>query len=89
MLKAQDLPRMSISLGQLASKANPLRGVVKPGTEPGLEATNYFGPERGATASGIRAMIVEVNPGTMQIHTQKYLVVHDCGRVINPVILDG
>jgi carbon-monoxide dehydrogenase large subunit len=89
MVKVQDLPRMSISLGELAGKANPMRGAVKPGTEPGLEATNYFGPERGATASGIHAMIVEVDPETMQIHIQKYLVVHDCGKVINPLILDG
>lgn len=88
-VKVQDLPRMSISLGELAAKANPTRGAVKPGTEPGLEATNYFGPERGATASGIHAMIVEVDAGTMQIKIQKYLVVHDCGRVINPLILDG
>jgi carbon-monoxide dehydrogenase large subunit len=89
MVKVQDLPRMSISLGELAGKANPMRGAVKPGTEPGLEATSYFGPERGATASGIHAMIVDVNPETLQIHIQKYLVVHDCGKVINPLILDG
>jgi CO/xanthine dehydrogenase Mo-binding subunit len=89
MVKVQDVPRMSISLGELANMANPMRGAVKPGTEPGLEATNYFGPERGATASGIHAMIVEVDPETLQIHIQKYLVVHDCGRVINPLILDG
>src|SRR5258708_10451760 len=89
MVKVQGLPRMSISLGELAGMANPMRGAVKPGTEPGLEATNYFGPERGATASGIHAMIVEVNPETMQIQIQKYLVVHDCGKVINPLILDG
>jgi carbon-monoxide dehydrogenase large subunit len=89
MVRVQDVPRLSISLGDLAGKANPTRGAVKPGTEPGLEATSYFGPERGATASGIHAMIVEVDPGTMQIHIQKYLVVHDCGKVINPLILDG
>ncbi|HJQ13285.1 MAG TPA: xanthine dehydrogenase family protein molybdopterin-binding subunit [Anaerolineales bacterium] len=88
-VRVADLPRMSISLGELAGKANPTRGAVKPGTEPGLEATNYFGPERGATAAGIHAMIVEVDPETMQIHIQKYLVVHDCGKVINPLILDG
>src|SRR5690349_5666096 len=88
-VKVQDIPRQSISLGELAGMANPMRGAVKPGTEPGLEATNYFGPERGATASGIHAMIVEVDPETLQIHIQKYLVVHDCGKVINPLILDG
>ncbi|GJQ37195.1 MAG: aldehyde dehydrogenase [Anaerolineaceae bacterium] len=88
-VRVADMPRQSISLGELANKANPTRGAVKPGTEPGLEATEYFGPERGATASGIHAMIVEVNPETMQIKIQKYLVVHDCGKVINPLILDG
>jgi carbon-monoxide dehydrogenase large subunit len=89
VVRVQDMPRLSIPLGELAARANPLRGAVKPGTEPGLEATNYFGPERGATAAGIHAMIVEVDPETLQIDIQKYLVVHDCGRVINPLILDG
>jgi carbon-monoxide dehydrogenase large subunit len=88
-VRVQDIPRLSISLGDLAGKANPTRGAVKPGTEPGLEATSYFGPASGATASGVHAMIVEVDPETMQIDIQKYVVVHDCGRVINPLILDG
>ncbi len=79
----------SISLGDLASRANPMRGAVKPGTEPGLEATNYFGPERGATANGVHAMIVEVDPETMLLDIKKYIVVHDCGEVINPLILAG
>jgi len=82
-------PSRSISLGKLAANANPLRGAVKPGTEPGLEATNYFGPERGATANGVHAMIVEVDPETMMVDIQKFVVVHDCGRVINPMIVDG
>jgi carbon-monoxide dehydrogenase large subunit len=83
------VPERAISLGKLAQEANPLRGAVKPGTEPGLEATNYFGPETAATASGVHAMIIEVDPETMQLEILKYVVVHDCGRVINPLILDG
>ncbi len=82
-------PEQSIALGELAKLANPMRGAVKPGTEPGLEATRYFGPFRGATASGCHAMIVEIDPETMQIDIQKYVVVHDCGRVINPLLVDG
>ncbi len=76
-------------LGELAARANPLRGAVKPGTEPGLEATAYFGAERGATASGVHAMIVDVDPDTAMVKILRYVVVHDCGRVINPLILDG
>jgi CO/xanthine dehydrogenase Mo-binding subunit len=79
----------AISLGELAEKANPLRGAVKPGTEPGLEATRYFGPEIGATASGAHAVTVEVDPETMMMEIKRYVVVHDCGTVINPMIVDG
>ena len=83
------VPDKAIPLGELAQQANPMRGAVKPGTEPGLEATNYFGPEYGATASGVHAMIVEIDPDTLDVTINKYVVVHDCGEVINPLILDG
>jgi carbon-monoxide dehydrogenase large subunit len=82
-------PERSIGLGELARVANPMRGAVKPGSEPGLEATRYFGPHRGATASGCHACILEVDPETMQVTVLKYVVVHDCGVVINPLIVDG
>jgi carbon-monoxide dehydrogenase large subunit len=79
----------SISLGELAGKANPLRGAVRPGTEPGLESTAYFGPDRGSTASGVHAMIVEVDPETAMVEIKRYLVVHDCGTIINPLLVEG
>ncbi len=88
-VRVKGVPQRSIPLGELAVRANPMRGAVKPGTEPGLEATNYFGPERGATAAGVHAMIVEVDRETLQVAIRRYVVVHDCGRVINPLILDG
>ena len=79
----------SISLGELAALANPLRGAVQPGTEPGLEATDYFGPQYGATAFGTHAMILEVDPETMMVEIKRYVAVEDCGTVINPLILEG
>ena len=88
-VRVRGVPETSISLGQLAAEANPMRGAVQPGTEPGLEATEYFGPERGATASGVHAMIVKVDPATFLLEVEKYVVVHDCGTVINPLILEG
>jgi CO/xanthine dehydrogenase Mo-binding subunit len=83
------VPGRRIKLGELAVQANPMRGAVPPGTEPGLEATSYFGPESGATAAGVHAMIVEVDPETMIPSIRKYVVVHDCGTVINPMIVAG
>lgn len=88
-VRVKGSPETAIPLGELAARANPLRGAVRPGTEPGLEATDYFGPERGATASGVHAMIVEVDPDTLMVEIKRYVVVHDCGTVINPMILEG
>jgi CO/xanthine dehydrogenase Mo-binding subunit len=34
-------------------------------------------------------MIVEVDPETLTLEIRKYVVVHDCGTVINPLILAG
>jgi carbon-monoxide dehydrogenase large subunit len=84
-----EAPETSVSLGELAKLANPMRGAVKPGSEPGLEATRYFGPYRGATASGCHACILEVDPETMNVEILKYVVVHDCGVVLNPLLVDG
>jgi CO/xanthine dehydrogenase Mo-binding subunit len=76
-------------LGELATLANPLRGAVEPGTEPGLEATAYFGPKYGATAFGTHAMILEVDTETMMVEIKRYVVVEDCGTILNPMILEG
>ena len=83
------VPGRSIALGELAVLANPMRGAVAAGTEPGLEATSYFGPESGATSAGVHAMIVAIDPETMIPEIRRYVVVHDCGVMINPLIVAG
>jgi carbon-monoxide dehydrogenase large subunit len=88
-VRVADIPQRSISLGELAVMANPLRGAVEPGTEPGLEATAYYGPQYGATASGSHAMIIEVDPETMMVEIRRYVAVEDCGTMLNPLIVEG
>ena len=83
------LPSKSLGLGELAQRANPMRGAVAAGTEPGLESTSYFGPPSGSTANGAHAMVIEVDPRTMNVRILRYVVVHDCGVVINPMIVEG
>src|SRR5437763_6566217 len=43
----------------------------------------------GGTAEGGDAMITEVDHETLPVKIIRYVVVHDCGRVINPLILEG
>ncbi len=88
-VRVADIPDKSISLGELAELANPLRGAVEPGTEPGLESTKYFGPAIGSTAFGVHGMILDVDPETMMIKIRKYVAVEDCGTIINPLVVEG
>src|SRR4029078_2071374 len=82
-------PDRSLALGDLPGMANPLRGAVRPGSEPGLESTAYFGPDRGSTASGVHAVVVEVDSETAMVTLKRYVVVHDCGTMINPLLVEG
>ncbi len=82
-------PEKSMLLGDLATRSNPMRGTIEPGVEPGLEATAYYGPPYGATGQGCEAMVVEVDPDTFEVKIKRLVLVHDCGTVINPMILEG
>jgi CO/xanthine dehydrogenase Mo-binding subunit len=82
-------PDTALTLAELALKANPLRATIPPDFKPGLEATGYYAPSHGTFANGVHACKVEVDVQTGNIRFLQYVVVHDCGRVINPMILEG
>ena len=63
--------------------------VLAPGEEPGLEARGYFAPERATWASGQHAAIVEVDPATGDLTFLRYVAVHDCGVLVNPMIVEA
>ena len=62
---------------------------VAEGEEPGLEATGYHSPPRSTFASGMHAVVVETDPETADVRILRYCVVHDCGNLINPRIVEG
>jgi len=88
-VRVADIPTKSIKLGDLANRANPTRGVIEPGVEPGLEATAYYGPPYGATGQGSVAIILEVDPETFEVKIQRFVLVHDAGNIMNPMIVEG
>jgi CO/xanthine dehydrogenase Mo-binding subunit len=63
--------------------------VLAPDEEPGLEARGYYAPPQSTFASGCHAAIVEVDPATGQVRILQYVVHHDCGRMVNPTIVEG
>ncbi len=68
---------------------DPSKPPVPEGEEPGLEGRDFYSPERSTFASGMHAAIVETDPLTAEIKILKYVVVHDCGHLINPMIVEG
>jgi CO/xanthine dehydrogenase Mo-binding subunit len=57
--------------------------------EPGLEATDWYSPVRSTFANGMHAAVVETDAETAEVRILRYCVVHDCGRLINPRIVEG
>ena len=58
--------------------------------DPGLEATRrYRAPDPGSFSNSLHAAVVEVDIRTGAVAILRYLVVEDCGRVVNPLIVDG
>ena len=74
---------------QFAAPADPDQPPVQPGEEPGLEGTDYYSPPRSTFANGMHAVVVETDPETAEIKILRYCVVHDCGTLINPMIVEG
>jgi carbon-monoxide dehydrogenase large subunit len=59
------------------------------GVEPGLEAMAVYDPKNFTFPSGTHICVVEVDPETGATDIVKYVAVDDCGKVINPIIVDG
>ncbi|CAN5311174.1 xanthine dehydrogenase family protein molybdopterin-binding subunit [soil metagenome] len=74
---------------QFARPGDPDRPPVEAGEPPGLEATDYYSPTRATFANGMHAVVVETDPDTADVSVLRYCVVHDCGTLINPMIVEG
>jgi carbon-monoxide dehydrogenase large subunit len=64
-------------------------GAVPEGMEPGLEETTFYDPENFVFPFGAHACIVDVDAETGKVTVVRYVAVDDCGRAINPMLIDG
>jgi carbon-monoxide dehydrogenase large subunit len=80
----------SVGLGEIAARLAGFSGVAPPkDVEPGLSAEGYFQGGGLAFASGSNVCEVEVDAATGAVAILRYVVAHDCGRLINPLLVDG
>jgi CO/xanthine dehydrogenase Mo-binding subunit len=59
------------------------------GRTPGLNTVGYYSPPMGVFGFGMHAGVVEVDLETCELRVLRYAIVHDCGRVINPMVVHG
>ena len=79
----------ALALGDLARtvhfRSNELRGV-----EPSLEATvHYTNPGAWTFTNGAHLAVVELDTETGRVSVRRYVAVDDCGRLVNPALVDG
>ena len=90
LVTAKGVPGLSLTLAEIAEAAAPGPGrKLPPGMAPGLEATEYFVPPTVTYSSGTHIAEVDVDPETGIVKVIRYVVVDDCGRILNPMIVDG
>jgi aerobic carbon-monoxide dehydrogenase large subunit len=75
---------------ELAFKAAGMPGVsMAGGLSPGIEHTAYFTPDQSTYSNGTHVAEVEVDIETGEVSILRYIVMHDCGNVINPMVVKG
>jgi carbon-monoxide dehydrogenase large subunit len=84
------VPGATVSLPRLAAAARPGWDHGRPqGVEAGLEETHYWEPRTVTWSYATHAAIVEVDPETGRVRIDNYAVAHDCGVVVNPLLVEG
>ena len=78
----------ALGWGQLASEAYVAKN-LPPGLEPGLEASSFFEPPNCTFPFGTHIVAVEVDRDTGQVSFLKYVAVDDCGKQVNPLLVEG
>ena len=82
------LPRKSVAFADVAATAN-LSNTLAPGIEPGLETTVFFEPDACVFPFGTHICVVEIDKETGEVEITRFIAVDDCGRQLNPMIVQG
>ncbi len=84
------VPDVSVTLAEVARASRPGWDHQRPdGVDAGLEETYYWEPSTVTWAYAAHAVIVDVDVRTGHVKLEKYVIAHDCGVVVNPMLAEG
>ncbi len=81
-------PQKAVTFAEVAKAAN-FSNTLAPGIEPGLETTLFFEPEACVFPFGTHICVVEIDKDTGVAEIKRFIAVDDCGRQLNPMIVEG
>jgi carbon-monoxide dehydrogenase large subunit len=87
-LPEPEIEGKSVSIQEVALAAHIARD-LPPGMEPGLSATHFFEPTNFTFPFGTHIVVVEIDRDTGEIKFLRYVAVDDCGKVVNPLLVEG
>jgi carbon-monoxide dehydrogenase large subunit len=89
-VQVKGVPQMRKTLAEIAHAIGGVPGFALPnGVTPGLAASIDFPAPALTYCNGTHVCEVEADPETGAVRLLRYIVVHDSGRIINPLIVDG
>lgn len=81
-------PERAVGWGELARlAADP--GALPEGVEPGMSAQVRFRPSESTYPFGAHVAVVEVDTETGDARLVRHVAVDDCGRILNPILVEG
>lgn len=84
------VPGVDVTLAKVAQAARPGWDHGRPaGLDAGLEETYYFEPPTVTWSYAVHAAVVEVDAETGHVRIENYAITHDCGVVVNPMLVEG
>ena len=83
-------PSKQVSLTEIARIAYHQSTLLADDMDPGLEVTRrYRAPDPGTFSNSLHAAVVEVDINTGAVKILRYVVIEDCGTLVNPLVVDG
>lgn len=90
VVRVAGAPDTAVTLAEIAYVATRRLSDLPEGTGPGLEATVHIdGPPRGTFSNSCHGVHVTVDRVTGKVNIERYVVVEDCGTMLNPMVVDG
>jgi carbon-monoxide dehydrogenase large subunit len=89
-VRGRGMQGIELTLGEIAHALSGVPGMALPaGMSPGLAASCDFQPDAMTYTNGTHVCEAEVDIATGRVTLNRYVVVHDCGRMINPLMVEG